>query len=136
MSGRSAALIAILVILPALLSALPARRDKPVATFSIVGFDPATGDLGIAVESRFFAVGAVVPWAKAGVGAIATQSFANTTFGPKGLDLLAAGKPAPEVLQALLKDDPQSAQRQAGIVDARGTPATFTGDKCNPWAGG
>ena len=136
MSGRSILSLAILLIAPALLSALPARKVTPVATFSIVGFDPATGDLGIAVESRFFAVGAVVPWAKAGVGAIATQSFANTTFGPKGLELLESGKTAPEALQVLLKDDPQSAQRQAGMVDARGTPASFTGDKCNPWAGG
>jgi uncharacterized Ntn-hydrolase superfamily protein len=136
MSGRWIHLLAILILAPALLSALSSRRIKPVATFSIVGFDPATGDLGIAVESRFFAVGAVVPWAKAGVGAIATQSFANTTFGPKGLEMLAAGKTAQEVLDALLKDDPQASQRQAGIVDARGAPATFTGDKCNSWAGG
>src|SRR5262245_59029006 len=136
MSGRSAALFAILLILPALLSALPARRDKPVATFSIVGYDPATGDLGIAVESRFFAVGAVVPWAKAGVGAIATQSFANTTFGPKGLDLLAQGKSAQETLDILLQGDPQADQRQAGVLDSQGRSATFTGAKCNPWAGG
>ena len=66
--------------------------DKPVATYSIVAFDPATGDLGIAVQSKFFGVGSVVPWAKAGVGAVATQSYANTTYGPKGLELMAAGK--------------------------------------------
>ena len=69
-----------------------ARIERPVNTFSIVGFDPATGDLGIAVQSKFLAVGAVVPWAKAGVGAVATQSWANTAYGPRGLDLLAAGK--------------------------------------------
>ena len=109
---------------------------KPVATFSIVAYDPDTGDLGVAVESRFFAVGSVVPWAKAGVGAIATQSFANTTFGPKGLQLLEKGLPAQEALDILVKGDPQSGQRQVGIVDARGRPATWTGAKCNPWAGG
>jgi uncharacterized Ntn-hydrolase superfamily protein len=114
----------------------PARAEQRVATFSIVGFDPATGDLGIAVESRFFAVGAVVPWAKAGVGAIATQSFANTTFGPQGLDLLAQGKSAQETLDLLLRADPQAEQRQAGIVDAQGRPATWTGARCNAWAGG
>ncbi|HEV8375230.1 MAG TPA: DUF1028 domain-containing protein [Candidatus Polarisedimenticolia bacterium] len=114
----------------------PAHAAETVSTFSIVGYDPVTGDLGIAVESRFFAVGSVVPWAKAGVGAIATQSFANTTFGPKGLQLLEQGRSAQETLDALVKDDPQGDQRQAGIVDARGRPATWTGKKCNPWAGG
>jgi uncharacterized Ntn-hydrolase superfamily protein len=113
-----------------------AWAGETVATFSIVGYDPATGDLGIAVESRFFAVGSVVPWAKAGVGAIATQSFANTTFGPRGLELLGQGKSAQETLDLLVKDDPQADQRQAGIVDAQGRPATWTGGKCNPWAGG
>ena len=130
-------LIPALFLLPALaLLSRPARAGHPVATFSIVGYDPSTGDLGIAVESRFFAVGSVVPWARAGVGAIATQSFANTTFGPKGLELLDQGKSAQETLDALVKDDPQADQRQAGIVDAQGRPATWTGAKCNAWAGG
>ena len=66
--------------------------DRPVATYSIVAFDPATGDLGIAVQSKVFGVGSVVPWAKAGVGAVATQSYANTTYGPEGLKLMADGK--------------------------------------------
>lgn len=114
----------------------PALSGEPVATFSIVACDPDTGDLGVAVESRFFAVGSVVPWAKAGVGAVASQAFANTTFGPKGLRLLENGLPAQETLDALVKGDPQSAQRQVGIVDAKGRAATWTGAKCNPWAGG
>jgi uncharacterized Ntn-hydrolase superfamily protein len=78
----------------------------------------------------------VVPWAKAGVGAIATQTFANTTFGPKGLKLLEQGLSAQEALDRLVKGDPQADQRQVGIVDAKGRAATWTGEKCNPWAGG
>ena len=124
-------MLCFVLVLPSFL-----RADDTVATFSIVGFDPATGDLGIAVESRFFAVGSVVPWARAGVGAIATQSYANTTFGPKGLDLLGRGKSAQEALDALVREDPDADRRQAGIVDSQGRPATFTGAKCNPWAGG
>ena len=81
------------------------RAAEPVATFSIVGYDAATGELGIAVQSKFFAVGSVVPWAKAGVGAIATQASANTTFGPKGLELLAAGNDPDKTLKRLLAAD-------------------------------
>ena len=109
--------------------------DKPVATYSIVAFDPATGDLGIAVQSKFFGVGSVVPWAKAGVGAVATQSYANTTYGPKGLELMAAGKSAKEALKVLTDADPERDQRQAGMVDAKGRAASFTGRGCNAWAG-
>ena len=109
--------------------------DKPVATYSIVAFDPATGDLGIAVQSKFFGVGSVVPWAKAGVGAVATQSYANTTYGPKGLELMAAGKSAKEALKVLTDADPGRDQRQAGMVDAKGRAASFTGRGCNAWAG-
>ncbi len=105
-------------------------------TFSIVGRDPETGDLGIAVQSKFLAVGAVVPWAKAGVGAIATQSYANTSYGPNGLALLAEGKSARETMDALTAGDEQAEQRQAGIVDAQGRSATFTGTGCYRWAGG
>ena len=136
MPGRMLLIMAVILLTSILLPSRPALAGETVATFSIVGYDPATGDLGIAVESRFFAVGAVVPWAKAGVGAIATQSFANTTFGPKGLELLAQGKSAQETLDILVKGDPQADQRQAGVVDSQGRPATFTGAKCNPWAGG
>ena len=122
---------------PADLSSSPATpNDLPVATFSIVAFDPATGDLGIAVESKFFAVGPVVPFAAAGVGAIATQSYANTSYGPRGLDLLRQGDSAAEVLQALIDSDAGRDRRQVGIVDASGNAVTFTGDACLAWAGG
>jgi uncharacterized Ntn-hydrolase superfamily protein len=106
-----------------------------VATFSVVGFDPGTGDLGVAVQSKFFGVGSVVPWAKAGVGAIATQSRANVNYGPDGLALLQSGKDARESLKQLTDADAKSAVRQAGIVDARGSSASFTGTNCQPWAG-
>lgn len=106
------------------------------STFSIVGFDAAAGELGIAVASKFPAVGAVVPWARAGAGAVATQSYANTSFGPRGLELMAAGLSAEEALTRLLADDPGRAQRQVGLVDARGGTATFTGEGCHDWAGG
>lgn len=105
-------------------------------TFSIVGYDPATGDLGIAVASKFLAVGAVVPWARGGVGAVATQAWANTTYGQTGLDLLAAGASAEEAVRILTENDPGAPVRQVGIVDARGRAATFTGPECNAWAGG
>lgn len=105
-------------------------------TFSIVGFDPKTKELGIAVQSKFLGVGAVVPWAKAGVGAIATQAHANTSFGPVGLKLLASGKNAPETMDILIKEDGERETRQVGIVDANGKSATYTGDKCYEWAGG
>ena len=107
----------------------------PVATFSVVGFDPETGDLGVAVQSKFFGVGSVVPWAKTKVGAIATQSYANVAYGPDGLALLAAGKTAKETLKQLTDVDDRRDSRQAGIVDAKGTSASFTGAKCNAWAG-
>ena len=108
---------------------------SPVATFSIVGYDPETGALGIAVQSKFFAVGSVVPWAEAGVGAIATQSWANTTYGPKGLKLLKSGLSAEQTVQRLIADDQGRATRQVGIVDAKGNVANYTGDACNAWAG-
>ncbi|HLZ22666.1 MAG TPA: DUF1028 domain-containing protein [Ktedonobacterales bacterium] len=113
-----------------------ARAKRPVNTFSIVGFDPATGDLGVAIQSKFLAVGAVVPWAKAGIGAIATQSWANTSFGPRGLELLAAGSSPEETIATLTEADDRAQQRQVGIVDARGHSATYTGSECNAWAGG
>jgi uncharacterized Ntn-hydrolase superfamily protein len=107
-----------------------------VATFSCVGYDPRTGDLGVIVQSKFFAVGAVVPWAEAGVGAIATQAFANTTYGPEGLALLRKGHAPNEVISMLTGADSLAQRRQLGIVDARGRSATFTGDGCLDWAGG
>jgi uncharacterized Ntn-hydrolase superfamily protein len=105
-------------------------------TFSIVALDAATGDLGVAVQSKFLAVGAVVPWARAGVGAIATQAFANVAYGPDGLHGLRAGHPASEVLTRLVTNDELREQRQAGIVDAHGRSASHTGRECFAWAGG
>jgi uncharacterized Ntn-hydrolase superfamily protein len=105
-------------------------------TFSIVARDPVTGDLGIAVESKFLAVGAVVPWARAGVGAIATQAHANVAYGPDGLVMLETGLPAPEVLQRLVADDDERDLRQFGVVDAQGSAASWTGPDCTYWAGG
>jgi uncharacterized Ntn-hydrolase superfamily protein len=112
------------------------NRTSQVSTFSIVGFDPETGELGVAVASKFLAVGAVVPWASAGVGAVATQSYANTMYGPEGLALLASGLDPNEVLESLVGSDEGRDRRQVGIVDAVGRSATFTGKECIAWAGG
>ena len=124
--------LAVLAVAPA---ALAKSKTEPVATFSIAGFDPHTGDLGVAVQSKFFAVGSVVPWAKAGVGAIATQSYANVSYGPDGLELLAKGKSARETVETLTSADGNKQRRQLGIVDAKGNSASFTGSGCHPWAG-
>jgi uncharacterized Ntn-hydrolase superfamily protein len=105
-------------------------------TFSIVALDAATGDLGVAVASKFPCVGAVVPWARAGVGAVATQSWANTDFGPDGLGLMRGGLPADAALDAVLEPDADREERQVGFVDARGGAASFTGANCMDWAGG
>jgi uncharacterized Ntn-hydrolase superfamily protein len=106
-----------------------------VATFSIVAHDPHNGDLGIAVASRFLAVGSVVPWAQIGAGAVATQALANMSFGPRGMALMAAGRSADQTLEALLANDPQREHRQVGLVDARGGAAAHTGSECLEWAG-
>lgn len=105
-------------------------------TFSIVGYDPIEKEWGVAVQSKFLGVGAVVPYAKAGVGAVATQSFANTSYGPRGCDLMAKGYSAQEAIDDLVKNDPDRAMRQVGMVDADGRPGTFTGEACYDWAGG
>ncbi|MGH3090269.1 MAG: DUF1028 domain-containing protein [Rubrobacteraceae bacterium] len=107
-----------------------------VATFSIGAFDPETDSLGVAVQSKFLAVGAVVPWARAGVGAVATQAMANYNYGPRGLDLLSSGRSAGETVETLTRDDPDRDHRQLGVVDASGRAATFTGSECFEWAGG
>ncbi|MHA2129574.1 MAG: DUF1028 domain-containing protein, partial [Promethearchaeota archaeon] len=104
-------------------------------TFSIVAFDPKNEEWGVAVQSKFVAVGAIVPFAKAGVGCIATQAFANTSYGPKGLELLKKGFSAEETIKLLIKDDELKEQRQLGIVDSRGNAASFTGSECFDWAG-
>jgi uncharacterized Ntn-hydrolase superfamily protein len=105
-------------------------------TFSIVACDLDEQTWGVAVASKFPAVGAVVPWAQAGVGAVATQSFANTSFGPRGLALMTTGLTAPETLDRLLEDDPDKELRQVGLVDSKGGSATFSGSGCFAWAGG
>ena len=107
-----------------------------VATFSIAAFDPDTDSLGVAVQSKFLAVGAVVPWARAGVGAVATQAMANFNYGPRGLDLMAEGRTAEETVEALTLADEGREHRQVGVVDARGRAATYTGSECFDWAGG
>ncbi len=111
-------------------------ESSPVATFSIVGSDPDTGELGVAVQSKIVAVGAVVPWARAGIGAIATQSFANVSYGQKGLELLKKGKSPEEVIALLTRDDTAKAFRQVGVLASNGNAANFTGKKCMNWAGG
>jgi uncharacterized Ntn-hydrolase superfamily protein len=105
-------------------------------TFSIVACDPQSGEIGIAVQSKFLSVGAVVPWVRAGVGAIATQAFANTAYGPRGLDMLAAGESPEHVARQLIAGDEGHADRQFGIVDASGRASSYTGDTCIAWAGG
>ena len=105
------------------------------STFSIVACDLASQAWGIAVASKFPAVGAVVPWAKARTGAVATQALANTTFGPRGLELMASGLSAEETLAKLLTRDREREDRQVGLVDAKGKSASFTGKSCSEWAG-
>ena len=109
--------------------------DKTIATFSIVAFDPETKELGVAVQSKFLAVGSIVPWAKAGVGAIATQAKGNPTYGPRGLSLLKEGKSPEEVIELLLENDEEKEHRQIGVIDAKGNTANFTGEECIDWAG-
>lgn len=117
-------------------SSISEYRESLVATFSIVARDPQTGALGVAVASRVLAVGAIVPWAACDAGAIATQAWANTTYGPRGLEMLRGGLTARQTLEALLKEDERRDERQVGLVDARGGVALWTGPKCQPWAGG
>jgi uncharacterized Ntn-hydrolase superfamily protein len=110
---------------------------KPVvATYSIVACDLAAGQWGVAVQSKFLAVGSVVPWAEPGAGAVATQSYANPRYGPEGLALLRHGRSAQETVDELTGADDGRAQRQVGVVDATGRGATFTGEECHDWAGG
>jgi len=105
-------------------------------TFSIVAYDPVTDEVGVAVQSKFMCVGSVVPWAKGGVGAVATQAWANPTFGPEGLRLLEAGHSVEDVVRILTDGDPGAQDRQFGIIDAKGHAANFTGTGCMDWAGG
>ena len=112
-----------------------AAADVPAGTFSIVAYDAQTQELGVAVQSRAFSVGGGVPWAEAGVGAIATQASTNESFGPRGLAMLRSGYSAPEVLHLLITSDPGRDDRQLGIVDAQGLSTAYTGNKCLNWAG-
>jgi uncharacterized Ntn-hydrolase superfamily protein len=111
-------------------------RSDVVATYSIVACDLDAGQWGVAVQSKFLAVGSVVPWAEPRVGAIATQSYANPRYGPDGLTLLREGRSAGEVVELLTAADDGRAERQVGVVDGQGRAATFTGEACHDWAGG
>jgi uncharacterized Ntn-hydrolase superfamily protein len=111
-------------------------HSRVVSTYSIVACDLDAGQWGVATQSKFLAVGSVVPWAEPHVGAIATQSYANPRYGPDGLALLREGRSAEETVQKLTAADDGRAQRQVGIVDGAGRAATFTGDECLDWAGG
>lgn len=126
--------ILILSIAPAVMGKDIEKR--PIATFSIAAADPESEELGVAVASRFFAVGSVVPWAKAGIGAVATQAYANTSFGWRGLELLEEGKTPEEIRDILTGSDEGFSRRQFGIVAADGGSVSFTGDSCSAWAGG
>ncbi len=108
---------------------------KPIATFSIVAYDPGRQEWGVAVQSKFLAVGAVVSWARGEAGAVATQAFANLRYGPDGLDLMEQGYPAEEAIKILTEADQGRRSRQVGMVDQNGQAASFTGEDCHAWAG-
>ncbi len=111
------------------------RPTRPVHTYSIVARDAKTGELGVAVQSHWFAIGPLVPWAEAGVGAVATQSFVDASYGPLGLSLLKAGRSGPDALKGLLAADENREVRQVAMIDAVGKVAAHTGTKCIPMAG-
>lgn len=111
------------------------RPKRPVATYSIVARDPKTGELGVAVQSHWFSVGSVVPWAEAGVGAVATQSLVDPAYGPLGLNMMRLGRSAPDALAGILKSDQEREVRQVAMIDAKGNVAAHTGAKCIAMAG-
>lgn len=121
-----------LVVLAFVLLAIPSRAG---ATFSIVARDSATGDIGVAVQSHYFSVGPIVPWAEPGIGAVATQSLVEVSYGPKGLDLMRDGRSAEQALRELLNQDEHADVRQVAMVDSRGQVAAHTGSHCIPDAG-
>jgi uncharacterized Ntn-hydrolase superfamily protein len=125
-------LVIVLVISPAILIA---KNLRPVHTYSIVAFDKTTGELGVAVQSHWFSVGSMVPWVESGIGAVATQSFVEVSYGPFGLKLMREGKSAQEALVDLIQRDKEEAVRQVAMVDSKGTVAVHTGKKCIPEAG-
>lgn len=104
--------------------------NRPIHTYSIVARDPDSGQLGVAVQSHWFSVGPLVPWVEAGVGAVATQSFVEVSYGPLGLDFMRAGKSAPQALKALVEIDPKREVRQVAMIDSRGRVAAYTGKSC------
>jgi uncharacterized Ntn-hydrolase superfamily protein len=112
------------------------KQYSSLSTFSIVGYDPQAQEWGVAVQSKFLCVGALVSWAKAGIGAVATQSYANVSFGPEGLALMEQGLSAQEALDRLISADEGRTRRQVGLIDAAGRAATYTGAECHDWAGG
>ncbi len=129
------------LFLPAALAAQqpivpPAHFQKLAHTYSIVAYDSVSGDLGVAVQSKFPNVGGIVPWGRAGVGAVATQSLGNTAYGERGLDLVAAGATAEQALREVMKTDTMLQDRQVGMVDARGYSASFSGTRTFDWSGG
>ncbi len=128
-------LLAVVALLQQPLAA-PPDLLKRAHTYSIVAYDSLTGDLGVAVQSKFPNVGGIVPWAKAGIGAVATQSLGNTAYGDEGLQLMAMGATAPEAMRIVMRHDARPSQRQVGMVDAHGNAASWTGDSCFDWAGG
>ena len=111
------------------------RFQRPVATYSIVARDPATGQIGVAVQSHWFSVGSVVPWAEAGVGAVATQSLVEPAYGPRGLARMKRGQSAPEILHDLVSEDDGRAVRQVAMIDSQGRVSAHTGEKCIAMAG-
>jgi uncharacterized Ntn-hydrolase superfamily protein len=116
---------------------MEAKPGEPlIATFSIVARDSNTGELGVAVQSKFIAVGSAVPYARAGVGAIASQAWGNVRYGPVGLELLKDGKSPQEVTRLMTNADPRRAQRQVGVIGLEGNASIYTGKKCMDWAGG
>jgi uncharacterized Ntn-hydrolase superfamily protein len=106
-----------------------------ITTFSIVAYDPHRREWGVAVQSKFLAAAAVVSWARAEAGAVATQSYANVTYGPRGLEMMARGMPAQKTIEALTSEDDGQASRQVGMVDKAGQASAFTGPDCHAWAG-
>lgn len=129
------------LFLPAALAAQqpivpPAHFQKLAHTYSIVAWDSVSGDLGVAVQSKFPNVGGIVPWGRSGVGAVATQSLGNTAYGERGLDLVAAGATAEQALREVMKTDTMLQDRQVGMVDARGNSASFSGTRTFDWSGG
>jgi uncharacterized Ntn-hydrolase superfamily protein len=135
MMSRVSPLLAVAALGAVTVAVAVAAPPEP-ATFSIAAADPEAGEVGVAVASRFFAVGTVVPHARAGVGAVATQASANTSFGPRGLELLARGATPEETLNILLRGDEVKDRRQVGIVSAAGQSTTYSGPGCHAWAGG